>query len=266
MSFPSFPNITPSISLTIGQTPALLLGSIALEELALAHLINAEAEKVQFVLGTLTPTQNVLPTPVTISNLLDINRSVRSTLRDIIKKEMLLEFKFENILELLQLSPSPLFPPPTPPPPTPFCSCEVNFEIPRSEDTVVLRNGTEEGTGRLSSIGGGRAFICNGCDPADTDLLDFEWGPGDNPSDPATVTFTATSYNLTSEGSLGSCVDETVFTITGTGVRNGVPGISFSLTLTNNPDSFFLVLGGNETFTATNLPAGQIMIIDCNNG
>lgn len=99
MSQASFPNITPAISLTIGQTINVLLGSIAVEELALAHLMNAEAEKVQFVLGTLS-TAVTLPA-VAITDILAINASVRSTMRDIIKKEMLLEFKFENILDLI---------------------------------------------------------------------------------------------------------------------------------------------------------------------
>lgn len=106
MSQANIPNITPSISITVGDTVPLLLSSIALEELALAHIVNAEAEKVQFVLGTLTPTTSTLsPADVTISNLLDINQSVRSTLKDVIKKEMLLQFKFENVLELIQVTP-----------------------------------------------------------------------------------------------------------------------------------------------------------------
>jgi hypothetical protein len=102
MSQPSFPNITPLISITLGQVAPLLLGTIALEELALAHIINAEAEKIQFVLGTLTPTSSTLtPSTVTVSNLLSINKDVRRTLQDVIKKEMLLQFKFENVLDLI---------------------------------------------------------------------------------------------------------------------------------------------------------------------
>jgi len=99
MSQASIPNITPIISITVGQTIPILLASIALEELALAHIVNAEAEKIQLVVGTLTPTA-IVPT---LSNLLTINTSVRRTLQDVIKKEMLLQFKFENVLELLGL-------------------------------------------------------------------------------------------------------------------------------------------------------------------
>lgn len=102
MSFPNIPNITPAISVTTAQTIPLLLSSIALEELALSHIVNAEAEKIQFVLGTLPPGRTTLSPPVvTISNLLAIDSSVQRTLRDVIKKEMLLEFKFENVLDLV---------------------------------------------------------------------------------------------------------------------------------------------------------------------
>jgi hypothetical protein len=100
MSQANIPNITPIISLTLGQTIPLLLASIALEEIALAHIMNAEAEKIQFVLGTLS-TENVLvPSTITISNLLTINQSVSQTLKDVIKKEMLLQFKLESVLKL----------------------------------------------------------------------------------------------------------------------------------------------------------------------
>jgi uncharacterized repeat protein (TIGR01451 family) len=102
MSLPSIPNITPTISLSTGQTVPLLLASIALEELALAHVLNAEAEKIQLVLGTLTPTRTTFsPATVSLSNLLAIDSSTQTTLRDVIKKEMLLEFKFENVLDLI---------------------------------------------------------------------------------------------------------------------------------------------------------------------
>lgn len=101
MSQPSIPNITPTISLSLTQTIPLLLDSIALEELALAHLINAEAEKTQFLLGTLTSTVSLSPRIVSLTDLLTVNKSVRRTLEDVIKKEMLLEFKFENVLDLM---------------------------------------------------------------------------------------------------------------------------------------------------------------------
>ncbi|MEW4132046.1 hypothetical protein [Bacillus thuringiensis] len=99
MSQANIPNITPTISITTGQSISLLLASIALEELALAHIINSEAEKIQFVLGTLN--SGITPPPVTLSSLLTVNHSVQQTLQSAIKQEMLLQFKLENILTLI---------------------------------------------------------------------------------------------------------------------------------------------------------------------
>lgn len=107
MAFPNIPNITPLISVSTGQTVPLLLSSIALEELALSHIINAEAEKLQFVLGTLDDTGVTFSAAeISVGDLLEVNASVRRTLRDVIKKEMLLEFKFENILDLIGTLPT----------------------------------------------------------------------------------------------------------------------------------------------------------------
>jgi predicted transcriptional regulator len=107
MSQANIPNITPIISVTMGQVIPLLLSSIALEEIALAHIVNAEAEKIQFVLGTLNTSNVISPTTITISNLLTINQSVSQTLKDVIKKEMLLQFKLENVLKLNDQSMNP---------------------------------------------------------------------------------------------------------------------------------------------------------------
>jgi hypothetical protein len=99
MSMPTIPNITPTINIDREDVINLLLASIAFEELGLAHLINAEAEKIQAVLGTLEGGASGL-TGCSIDDLLKINKSVRRTLEDIIKKEMLLQFKLENVLDI----------------------------------------------------------------------------------------------------------------------------------------------------------------------
>ncbi|MFJ7732103.1 hypothetical protein ACIQXF_09430 [Lysinibacillus sp. NPDC097231] len=53
-----------------------MLSSIAIEELGLGHIINAEAEKLQFAIGTLPG----LSIPTTINELLEINSSVQTTM------------------------------------------------------------------------------------------------------------------------------------------------------------------------------------------
>ena len=105
MSFPTIPDVSPAIDIDQADVINLLLASIAFEELGLAHIINSEAEKIQFVLGTLKcPTdairQTYPPAKPTIDDLLKINRSVEQTLKSVIKTEMLLQFKLEDILNI----------------------------------------------------------------------------------------------------------------------------------------------------------------------
>ena len=54
MSMANIPNVTPAITLTREDSINLLLVSIAMEELALSHILNAEGEKIDYILGTLT--------------------------------------------------------------------------------------------------------------------------------------------------------------------------------------------------------------------
>jgi hypothetical protein len=93
MGMPTIPDIKPKIEITIEETIKLLLASIALEELSLAHIMNAEAEKVQEIMKSGCGNK--------LNDLLSIDKSIERILRDIIKKEILLEFKFENILDLM---------------------------------------------------------------------------------------------------------------------------------------------------------------------
>jgi hypothetical protein len=101
MSFPNIPNIVPSISLTRTQAIDLLLTSIAFEELGLAHVLNAEGEKIQSILGTLPGLTATMPS---ISVLEAIDASVSRVLQGRIKKEMVLGFKLEDIIGLITLS------------------------------------------------------------------------------------------------------------------------------------------------------------------
>lgn len=96
----SMPKI-PDLNLNIERKDAvnILIMSIALEELALAHILNVEGEKVQYVLGTLEGRD---PGEITICDVLEINRSLERTLKNVIKTEMLLNFKLETALSLDQ--------------------------------------------------------------------------------------------------------------------------------------------------------------------
>ncbi|HZJ84476.1 MAG TPA: hypothetical protein VFD02_02865 [Syntrophomonadaceae bacterium] len=99
MSYPNIPDIDPNIEITLDDAINLMLASVALEELALAHIMNAEAEKLQYILGTLEDGEP-LETPPTMEELLTINQSVERTLRSVLKNQMLLQFNLEDILSI----------------------------------------------------------------------------------------------------------------------------------------------------------------------
>lgn len=101
MSNPNLPNITPQISLTRDQAINLLLASIAMEELGLAHIINAEGEKIQYALGTLH--SNSCPR-FSLREILAVNSSAQEMLETVFKEEMLLESKLKNVMKLLPAS------------------------------------------------------------------------------------------------------------------------------------------------------------------
>lgn len=97
LSQANIPNITPTISLDREDSINLLLTSIALGELGLSHIINAEGERLQYILGTLP---GITTSPPPISDLLAIGESVRETLSNVARTEFILASKLENIMSL----------------------------------------------------------------------------------------------------------------------------------------------------------------------
>jgi hypothetical protein len=68
----------------------LLLLSIAMEEFSLAHILRAEAERMEKLML-------YKPCP---SEILKINKSVNTTLKHVIQKEILLLHKLEEVIDL----------------------------------------------------------------------------------------------------------------------------------------------------------------------
>lgn len=96
MSMPSIPDLEPVVSITTDDAVNIILSSIGMEELSLSHIVNAEAEKIQYVLGTLETSEG----PGTLEEVLEVNKSSEKMLRDVIKNQMLLSMKLEDVTEI----------------------------------------------------------------------------------------------------------------------------------------------------------------------
>ncbi|MCZ4248328.1 hypothetical protein SRCM101294_00704 [Bacillus amyloliquefaciens] len=92
MSLPNIPNITPDITLSRCETLNLLLSSVAMEEIGLSHILQAEAERIQTFLGA--------SGDPTLGELSAINRSTERLLRTVMKSQLLLQTKLEDIIYL----------------------------------------------------------------------------------------------------------------------------------------------------------------------
>jgi len=94
MSLPKFPDINPDCN--IDNAICQILTSIAMEEIGLSHIINAEGEKLQYILGTLHGTK---PPNPTIGEILKVNESVKDTLQQVAFNQMLLNAKMSGALK-----------------------------------------------------------------------------------------------------------------------------------------------------------------------
>jgi len=97
MSQANIPNITPNITVSREDAISLVIGSIALEEMGLSHIFNAEGEKIQYVLGTLE--NNPIPKAASVEEVLKLNESVIRTLQQATENQQTLRNKFEAVLE-----------------------------------------------------------------------------------------------------------------------------------------------------------------------
>lgn len=99
MSLPNIPNITPTISLSWEESILMLLSSIAMEEMALAHIMNAEGEKLQYVLGTLFECDDP---KYDLEDIMKVGYSVQKMMKDVILKEVLLQVKLSNVKDIVE--------------------------------------------------------------------------------------------------------------------------------------------------------------------
>lgn len=96
MSLPTFPTITPQ---TLDESLSMILASIAMEELGLSHIINAEGEKIQYILGTLDDGPEDSPS---LEEILAVNKSVKGVLDSIAQNQIILKGKMECAVDALE--------------------------------------------------------------------------------------------------------------------------------------------------------------------
>ena len=95
MSMPNIPNITPEIDISFKDSVNLLLTSIAMEEISLSKIMDEEANKIKTVLcGFKNCKANA-------QDVIDINESANRTIKSLIKMQMLLQFKLEDVKSLI---------------------------------------------------------------------------------------------------------------------------------------------------------------------
>lgn len=94
MSMPNFPSI--SEELTREKALDMILASIAMEELGLSHIINAEGEKIQYIIKKLD--EECEPSS---DELLAVNASVESLLQTVTEAQVILRGKMQSVLETI---------------------------------------------------------------------------------------------------------------------------------------------------------------------
>lgn len=82
----------PSSDITLVQSITDIIESIALEEVGIANILNSEGCKIQKALDIAT----------TVDELVLINKSVSDTLENVIKSQMLLNFKLGETGDILK--------------------------------------------------------------------------------------------------------------------------------------------------------------------
>ena len=95
MSLPEFPN--PENILTREEAINAILTSIAMEETALSHIINAEGEKIQYAIQCIDCNQCC----VAMQMILDVNRSVTSLIEQINDMQLLMKNKMRLAVNFL---------------------------------------------------------------------------------------------------------------------------------------------------------------------
>lgn len=134
MSMPSFP--PNGADMTREEALTMIIASIAMEELSLSHILNAESEKIQYILGRPCASPQ---------DVLAVNKSVTALVEAVNQNQMLLKNKLAHVLEFCP-PPPPICPVPCPPPcqPGPCPPCPFSHKTPPCEKSAIQLTGQRE--------------------------------------------------------------------------------------------------------------------------
>lgn len=119
MSLPNIPNINPEITLEIEDSIKLLLSSIAMQEIGLSHIVNAEGENLQCIIKRVEADFAACENGNLCSEectgkcsydkiqgseiLLKFNDSINETIKNVFRSQSLLQLKLEDVKELYKM-------------------------------------------------------------------------------------------------------------------------------------------------------------------
>ena len=92
MSMPEFPKLD---NLTLEQAINSILISVAMEEAALSHILNAEGEKIQFILANKC---------AEVQKVIEVNESVASLIDRVTNLQVILKSKMQLAKDMLDKS------------------------------------------------------------------------------------------------------------------------------------------------------------------
>lgn len=99
MSQPTFPDVNPDM--TCDYALNMILTSIAMEEMALGNIVNAESEKLKYIIEELSL---CIPGRHNLNCILAVNQSVTRLLDSVAQNQMLLKNKMERVLQAMPSS------------------------------------------------------------------------------------------------------------------------------------------------------------------
>ncbi|MEA4955899.1 MAG: hypothetical protein VB096_10395 [Pseudoflavonifractor sp.] len=141
MSFPNIPDVDPAIDIDSCHAINLLLASIAMEEVSLSKLMDAERDKIQYALASCKGGN------CSLHDIAQVNKSADDMMKTMVKFQMLLQFKLENVHDLMP------------------CTTTTSTTTTTTTSTTCTCSTSTYPSCTCCLMGTGKGYIQNHCDP-----------------------------------------------------------------------------------------------------